>query len=68
MNERLDSPEPDLDGRDKALERMKQERSSPGRDTQGGDATATDAEGTAPRRGGRDDDQPATVVTPPEGN
>jgi hypothetical protein len=64
----MNKPDPRLDENDKALERMKQERSSPGRDTRGGDATAGDFEGTAARRGDSGEDQPATVVTPAEGN
>lgn len=57
-----------LAGQTKALERMKQERDSPGRDTAGGDATTPEFEGTAPRRKDSALDQPATVVTPPDGN
>ena len=47
--------EPGLAGHDKALERMKQERESPGFDTSGGDATESDAQGTAARRGDKEE-------------
>jgi len=56
-----------LDGKTRALDRMTQERGSPGRDTAGGYATKPNVE-TPLRRKDVASDQPATVVTPPDGN
>jgi len=66
--EEAETPDSGLAGQDKALERMRQERDSPGFDTAGGNATASDAEGTAARRGATVKDKSAKVVKPPEGN